>query len=207
MHTVKGKYLILIAAIAIIADQASKIAIKTTMTIGENISVFGSWFNIHFVENSGAAWGFELGGDWGKLVLSIFRIVACVVIVWYVKKLLARGAPTGVLIAFTAIFAGAIGNVIDSAFYGLIFSESTTQTVATFTAFGDGYGTFLHGKVVDMFYFPIIETESFTFFSAIFNLADSYISVALMYLIFFQSKFFSSKSDKEIELKSDQNTK
>lgn len=197
MPFVKGKYLIIIAVIMLIADQASKIAIKTTMTIGENISVIGSWFNIHFVENSGAAWGMELGGDWGKLSLSLFRIVACIVLVVYINRLRKRGTATGVLVAFTAIAAGALGNVIDSAFYGLIFSESTTTTVAHLTAFGDGYGTFLHGKVVDMLYFPIIETESFTFFSAIFNLADSYISVALIYLVFFQSKFFSSKSDKK----------
>lgn len=163
------------------------------MTLNENISVAGTWFNIHFVENSGAAWGMELGGDYGKLILSLFRVVACVVIFIYIKRLLKRGAPKGVLVAFTAIFVGALGNIIDSAFYGLIFSESTTTAVAHFTAFGDGYGTFLHGKVVDMLYFPIIETESFTFFSAIFNLADSYISVALIYLIIFERKFFSDK--------------
>lgn len=189
----KAKYLYIIAAVLLVADQVSKIVIKTTMTLNENISVAGTWFNIHFVENSGAAWGMELGGDYGKLILSLFRVVACVVIFIYIKRLLKRGAPKGVLVAFTAIFVGALGNIIDSAFYGLIFSESTTTAVAHFTAFGDGYGTFLHGKVVDMLYFPIIETESFTFFSAIFNLADSYISVALIYLIIFERKFFSDK--------------
>lgn len=186
----KVRNLILLALGLLFADQASKIAIKLTMTLGENIPVLGSWFNIHFIENSGAAWGMELGGDYGKLLLSLIRVVACVAIFIYIRKLNQRNAPVGVQVAFVLILIGAFGNLIDSAFYGLIFSESTMSSVAHLTAFGDGYGTFLHGKVVDMLYFPIIETDSFTFFSAIFNLADSYITVALFYLIIFQRKFF-----------------
>lgn len=199
---IKVKYLYIIGAALLMADIASKIAIKTSMTLGENIAVLGSWFNICFVENPGAAWGFELGGDYGKLILSLFRIVAVGLIAWYLVRLHKRNAPVGVQVAFVAILIGAFGNIIDSAFFGLIFSESTYQTVAHFTAWGDGYGTFLHGDVVDMLYFPIIEINEmpswvpiwgggpFTFFSAIFNLADSYISVALIYLIIFQRKFF-----------------
>lgn len=196
----KVRNLILLALGLLFADQASKIAIKLTMTLGENIPVLGEWFNIHFIENSGAAWGMELGGDYGKLLLSLIRVAACVAIFIYIRKLNTRQAPKGVQVAFVLILIGALGNLIDSAFYGMIFSESTTSTVAHLTAFGDGYGTFLHGKVVDMLYFPIIETDSFTFFSAIFNLADSYITVALFYLIIFQRKFFGDtpKNDKVI---------
>lgn len=189
----KIRNLIIIALALLFADQASKIVVKLTMTIGENIPVLGDWFNIHFVENSGAAWGFEFGGDFGKLLLSLIRVAACIAIFIFIRKLNKREAPVGVQVAFVMILVGAFGNLVDSAFYGLIFSESTFTSVASVTSFGDGYGTFLHGKVVDMLYFPIIETESFTFFSAIFNFADSYITVALFYLIIFQRKFFSDK--------------
>lgn len=187
----KSIYLYLIAFGLILFDQASKVVIKLTMTIGENIPVLGDWFNIYFVENSGAAWGMELGGEYGKLALSIFRVIACVGLFIYIHKLRLKGAPKGVLVAFVLILVGALGNLIDSAIYGMIFSESTFHQVAQLTPWGEGYGTFLHGKVVDMLYFPIIETESFTFFSAIFNLADSYITIALFYLIIFQRKFFA----------------
>lgn len=198
----KSRYLYIIGAALLLADIVSKIVVKTTMTLGENISVLGSWFNIHFIENPGAAWGFELGGDYGKLALSLFRIVAITLLIIYIRRLHQRRAPIGIQVAFVAIMIGALGNIIDSAFYGMIFSESTTSTVAHFTAWGEGYGTFLHGDVVDMLYFPIIQIEQmpswvpiwgggpFTFFSAIFNLADSYISVALIYLIIFQRKYF-----------------
>lgn len=198
----KTRYLYIIGAALLVADVVSKIVVKTTMTLGENISVIGSWFNIHFIENPGAAWGFQLGGDYGKLILSLFRIVAVAAIAYYITKLRKRQAPIGVQVAFVAILVGALGNILDSAFYGLIFSESTTTTVAHWTSWGEGYGTFLHGDVVDMLYFPIINIdqmpswvpfwggEPFVFFSAIFNLADSYISVALIYLIIFQRKFF-----------------
>lgn len=198
----KLKYLYLIGALLLAADIITKIVVKTTMTLGENIEVLGSWFNIHFIENPGAAWGFQLGGDYGKLVLSLFRIAAVVAIAFYIRHLHRRSAPVGVQVAFVVILIGALGNIIDSAFFGMIFSESTFDTVAHFTAWGEGYGTFLHGDVVDMLYFPIIQIdqmpswipiwggEPFVFFSAIFNLADSYISVALIYLIIFQRKFF-----------------
>lgn len=189
----KIRNLIIIGLALLFADQASKVVVKLTMTIGQNIPVLGDWFNIHFIENSGAAWGMELGGDFGKLILSLIRVAACIAIFIFIRKLNKREAPRGVQVAFVMILVGAFGNLVDSAFYGMIFTESTYSSVATLTSFGDGYGTFLHGKVVDMLYFPIIETESFTFFSAIFNFADSYITVALFYLIIFQRKFFSDK--------------
>ncbi len=194
----KAKYLYLLGALLLILDQASKILIKLSMTIGENIPVLGNWFNIHFVENSGAAWGMESGGDYGKLILSLFRIIACIYGFYYISKLQRRpDVPKGVLIAFVMILVGALGNVVDCAFYGMIFSESTFYTTAELVPWGEGYGTFLHGKVVDMLYFPIIKTESFTFFSAIFNLADSYITVAIFYLLIFQYKYFGGAKQKE----------
>ncbi len=190
----KTKYLIILGVALLLLDQASKVWVKLTMTIGENISVIGSWFNIHFVENSGAAWGMELGGDYGKIILSLFRVAACVAIFLWIRKLQRRGAPKGLVIPLVLILIGALGNVVDSAFYGLIFSESTTTTVAELVSWGDGYqSALLHGKVVDMFYFPIIQTENFTFFNAIFNLADSYISAAAIYLLIFGRKYFTDK--------------
>ncbi len=189
----KAKYLFLLGVALLAIDQISKIIVKLTMTLGENIAVSGSWFNIHFVENSGAAWGMELGGDTGKLLLSLFRIVACIAIFFYINKIRKQSTtPKGVIIAMTMILIGALGNLVDSAVYGMIFTESTPLQVASVVPWGEGYGSFLHGKVVDMFYFPIIETESFTFFNAIFNVADAYISVAAIYMILFQRRFFGS---------------
>ena len=186
------------------ADQALKIWIKTHMSLDEAITVFPDWFQLRFVENAGAAFGMRIasngGMDWGKLGLSLFRVVLIGALGWYIVRLLRRGAPAGVLVALTAILAGAIGNVIDSAFYGLIFSQSTYETVAHV---GDGYAGFMMGKVVDMLYFPLFRWENVPswldflvdsnnyFFGAIFNLADAYISVALVYLLIFQYKFIS----------------
>lgn len=186
----------------LLLDQVVKIIVKTNMTLGEEIPVFGSWFNIYFIENPGAAFGMAFGGEVGKLLLTLIRVVASGALVWYILNLFKKNAPTGVIIAFTLIVVGAMGNVVDSAFYGEIFSESTTTQVASFVPWGEGYGTFLHGAVVDMLYFPIIQIdmmpewipiwggEPFVFFSPIFNIADSYISCAVIYLILFQRKFF-----------------
>lgn len=196
------KWIVILSIVLLVVDQVSKIVVKTSMVINESIMVLGSWFQIRFIENPGAAYGFELGGDYGKLILSLFRVVAVAVLCVYIHRLIKRGAPNGVLVAFTLIMVGALGNIVDSAFYGLIFSDSTFFEPAHFTAFGQGYGTFLHGNVVDMLYFPIIDIdmmpswvpiwggEPFVFFSPIFNLADTYISVALIYLLIFQRKFF-----------------
>ena len=185
----------------LLVDQIVKFAVKLNMELYQSIPVFGTWFQIDFVENMGAAFGMQLGGEWGKLTLSLVRIAASILIAWYIHRMVRRSAPTGVLVGFALILAGAIGNLIDSAFYGLIFSESTPYTVATLFPEGGGYASFLHGKVVDMLYFPIINStwpewmpwvggRDFVFFSPVFNIADSYISVGVCYLILFKYKYF-----------------
>ena len=187
--------------VLLVIDQAVKFTVKLNMELYQSIPVFGNWFIIHFIENPGAAFGMQLGGTWGKLLLSLIRIAAIVLIAWYLHRLVKKSAPTGVLVGGALILAGAIGNMIDSAFYGLIFSESTPYAAATLFPEGGGYAPFLHGKVVDMLYFPIINStwpdwmpliggREFTFFSPVFNIADSYITVAVFYIILFQRKFF-----------------
>ena len=199
------KKISLIVIILVILDQILKFWVKTHMALGESITVFPDWFQLRFVENKGAAFGMHIaasgGFDWGKVLLVVFRIVLVAAIGWLIAHLVHRGkAPKGVIIALAVIMAGAIGNIIDSAFYGLIFSESTPLTIAHL---GGGYGGFLMGKVVDMCYFPLFQWNSCPsflrflvggdnyFFGAIFNLADAYISVALVYLLVFQWKFIS----------------
>ncbi len=197
----KKRNLILLIVLLLVVDQALKIWIKTSMTLGESIAVFPNWFFLRFIENPGAAFGFELGGNYGKLFLSLFRIVAIGVLCWLVGYLRKRQAPKGVIVGFALILAGAVGNMIDSAFYGMIFSESTFLAPAELFPAGGGYGTFLHGRVVDMFYFPLfsgtypswmpwVGGDPFTFFAPVFNLADSYITVAVFYLLIFHYKFF-----------------
>ena len=151
----KKRTLVLIVVVLLLIDQIVKIFIKTHMTLDQHIAVLGEWFYIRFIENPGAAWGFQFGGSYGKLFLSLFRIAAVGFLVWFMGKLIRRGAPKGVLIGFALVIAGAIGNILDSAFYGLIFNESGFSTVATLFPEEGGYASFLHGKVVDMLYFPI----------------------------------------------------
>lgn len=186
----------------LVVDQVVKIIIKTSMMLRESITVFPDWFFIRFIENEGAAFGMELGGDYGKLILSLFRIVAVAGIIWYMRHIIVkRKATVGVVVGFSLILAGAIGNILDSAFYGLIFSESTPTSVAVLFPEGGGYAGFLHGKVVDMLHFPLfsgvypewfpwVGGEHFTFFSPVFNIADSYITIGVLYLLIFQYKFF-----------------
>ena len=195
---------VILATVLILLDQILKIWVKTNMCLDESIEIF-PWFQLHFVENNGAAFGMQLnmGGnfDWGKLLLSVFRIVMIGLLGYYIYYLTRneRKTPKGVLIGLALILAGAIGNLVDSMFYGMIFTASTPMTVATL---GEGYSTFLMGKVVDMFYFPLFQWENVPrflsflvgydnyFFGAIFNLADAYISVAVVYLAIFHYKFF-----------------
>ncbi len=195
------KKVVILILLLLVADQAVKFAVKLNMTYDESIAVFPNWFFIRFIENPGAAFGFQLGGDYGKLLLSLFRIAAVILVGWYVGHLVRKKAPAGVVAGFALILAGALGNIIDSAFYGMIFSQSTYTTVATLFPPGGGYGTFLHGKVVDMLYFPLFTAtwpqwlpwvggNTFTFFSPVFNLADSYITVAVVYLLVFKWKYF-----------------
>jgi len=193
----KGKLAILVVLLVLIADQCLKIWIKTHMMIGEEIHVSGNWFIIHFTENNGMAFGIEFFGKIGKYMLSIFRIVAVILIAFYISRLVKREVPTGFVVAASLIMAGALGNIIDSAFYGLIFEHSYNQVATLFPADG-GYASFLQGRVVDMFYFPIIEghwpawspfkpTQEFIFFRPNFNLADSAITTGMaMVLVFYR---------------------
>lgn len=175
------------------------------MRIGESIHIFGDWFQLRFVENNGAAFGMQIstgeGFDWGKIALSIFRICMTSALGYYIYHLVKKNAPRGIIICMAMIFAGAVGNIIDSAIYGLIFSESTPYSIAQIG--GEGYAGFMMGRVVDMLYFPLFQWNGIPkflsflvdsnnyFFGAIFNLADSYISVAVVYLMLFERKFFN----------------
>ena len=189
----------------LVADQALKIWVKTHMQLDEAIIVFPDWFQLRFIENKGAAYGMHIASsgafDWGKLLLGIFRIALSCLVGWLIWRLSKReNTPKGVLVGLALILAGAVGNIIDSAFYGLIFSESTPWTGAHF---GGHYAGLMMGKVVDMFYFPLFQWNSCPgflrflvdsnnyFFGAIFNLADVYISLAAVYLLVFQYKFIS----------------
>lgn len=203
--SVRNKLALFIIALLVL-DQAVKMWIKTHMMLGEEFSVFGNWFKILFVENNGMAFGMELGdGRWGKTVLSLFRIIAVGAIGWYILKLVREKAPLGVVFSFALIFCGAIGNIFDSLFYGLIFSDSHYQ-VATLFPDGGGYSSFLHGRVVDMLYFPLVQGtfpswipgwggQEFIFFRPVFNLADSYITIGVLMLLLFHRNFFKDKKE------------
>jgi signal peptidase II len=199
------KSIIIILAIVII-DQVLKIWIKTSMVLGQEIHVFGNWFILHFTENDGMAFGFNFPGNSGKLILSLFRICAIAGIAIFLRHLILNKAHPGFIISVAVILAGAIGNIIDSAFYGLIFNHSWGQVAEIFPEKG-GYAPLLYGKVVDMFYFPIIRGDwpkwfpvlggrEFIFFRPVFNIADSSITVGVFIILFFQKKFFKSDEEK-----------
>jgi signal peptidase II len=192
----------------LLLDQIVKIWIKTHMMLGQEFPVFGNWFIIHFTENNGMAFGLEFGGNAGKLFLSVFRIAAVIGIGWYLTYLIKNKAHTGLITCFSLIFAGAIGNIIDSAFYGLIFNDSYYQ-VSTFLPPDGGYADFLHGRVVDMLYFPLIEGnfpdwfpiwggQDFLFFRPVFNIADSSITIGVSILFLWQKKFYKKEEPKLI---------
>lgn len=200
----KYKKPIIIIFLILVLDQVSKIWIKTNLMLGEEIPVFGNWFILHFTENNGMAFGLELAGEFGKIILSLFRIVAVIGIGWYLSTLVRDNAHKGLIVSISMIMAGAIGNIIDSAFYGMIFNESYGQVATLFPANG-GYSSFLHGRVVDMLYFPIINThlpswspiwpnEHFIFFRPVFNIADSSITVGVFIILFFQKRFFKEET-------------
>ena len=197
----KQHWAILIIFLILVIDQVTKILVKTTMHIDEMIPVISDRVFVYFVENPGFAFGLNIGGTLGKIALTLFRLVASVFIGIYIHRLIKRDAPLVVIIGLSAILAGAAGNIIDSAFYGLIFNESTYGTVAEFMPEGGGYAPFLQGHVVDMIYcpvlrgtfpdwFPLWSGEPFTFFRPIFNIADSAITIGVFYLLIFQHKFF-----------------
>jgi len=199
---VKLRSAVLLIAVVILADQALKFWIKTHFPYGPVLDLLGQpWAKLYFIENEGMAWGWKLGGDWGKLLLTLFRLVAVVFGTWYLGRIVKQGYSRGFIVCASLIYAGALGNLIDSLFYGLLFSESTEFTVAQFLPHGGGYAGFLHGKVVDMLYFPIIRSsypgwipfiggKPFEFFSPIFNIADASISFGVITLLLFQKRFF-----------------
>lgn len=193
--------------IAILLDQIVKIYVKTHFTLGEEVVVF-DWFRIHFTENNGMAMGFEFGGKAGKLFLTLFRIVAVGAIIYWLLGTIKQKVHNAVVVAISLIFSGAVGNIIDSIFYGVIFEDSYRGNIATLFA-ENPYGSLFYGKVVDMFYFPIIENyrlpewipffggHLFTFFQYIFNPADAFISIGVAVLFLFSKEAFPKKT-KEI---------
>ena len=204
MKLSKGKIISLSVILLLLVDQAIKFAVKLNMTLGESIPVLGDWFKICFVENNGMAFGMQFGGDFGKILLTLFRIVLIGLIIYYINKVLLKKSdtPTGVLVGVSLVLVGAIGNVIDCIFYGQLFSASSYGMLAEFLPSGVGYAPLMMGKVVDMFYFPLIEStfpdwlpiwggKDFIFFRPVFNFADSCISVGVIYMLLFQYKYFS----------------
>ncbi len=192
------KALAIIGAV-LLTDQILKIWVKTTMRLGQEHRIT-DWFIIHFTENVGMAFGMEFGGEYGKLALSVFRILAVAAIGYYLFRMTRQGADNVVIIAVSLVFAGALGNIMDSTFYGLIFSESYGQVAMVFPE-GGGYAGMLFGRVVDMLYFPLIEghfpswlpfwaNDHFLFFRPVFNIADSSITVGMAIVILFQKRFF-----------------
>lgn len=208
MQVSKGKRLLALGAFLVIADQVIKILVKTNMSIGEHLNVFGDWFQILFIENKGMAFGMAFGGAAGKFILSLFRICLFAVLCWWISRLARRNeqfvpktpgernpVPDGVLVGLTLITAGALGNIIDCLFYGVLFSESLPGIVASF---GGHYAPLMFGKVVDMFYFPLFRWPDWVplvggdiFFEPVFNFADSCVTVGALYLLLFQYRFFA----------------
>ncbi|MES2138862.1 MAG: lipoprotein signal peptidase [Bacteroidota bacterium] len=195
---------LIIIFLVLFFDQLIKIYVKTHFFLGQEVSIGGNWFIIHFTENNGMAYGMEFGGNFGKLFLSVFRIVAVGAIGWYLWSLSKQKEDKLYIVCIALIFAGAIGNIIDSAFYGILFSDSNYE-IARFMPEEGGYSTFLHGKVVDMFYFPVIKghfpawfpfwgTEDFIFFRPVFNVADASISTGVAIIILYQRRFFKKKA-------------
>lgn len=192
----------------LLADQALKFWIKLNMTLGQEYRIISNWFIIHFTENNGMAFGMEFGGEAGKLILTLFRIVAVCAIGYGVIYLVKHKYHRGLILNVALIFAGAMGNIIDSTFYGLIFSESSYFQPAKLFPPGGGYAGLFHGKVVDMFYFPLIQGnfpqwfpvwagQEFVFFRPVFNIADAAISVGVIAILIFQKAYFKEEKKEE----------
>ena len=203
----KLRNVFLIILLIIVADQALKIWIKTSYPFGHITDVMGlSWFKLYFIENKGMAWGWEFGGEWGKMILTLFRLAAVIFGTWYLAKIVKKNYSRGFIVCAALIYAGALGNLIDSMFYGMIFEESSYSHVAKMFP-EEGYAGFLHGRVVDMLYFPIIRNahwpdwvpviggDEFEFFSPIFNIADASISTGVITLLVFQKRFFKKHTE------------
>lgn len=213
----KYKYAVLIVLAVLIIDQLSKIYIKTHFAIGEFVNVLGDWCKIYFIENEGMAFGFTLSdAAIGKLILTLFRLVAVIFGFFYLNTLIKKKHKAGLIVCAALILAGAAGNLIDSLFYGMIFSESSMHTVAQFVPWGQGYSSFFHGNVVDMLYFPMIDTtwpdwmpiwggKPFRFFEPIFNVADVSISTGVIALLVFQNKLLPRASTQKVDVSSSKN--
>ena len=191
MKISKGAKLLILGVVLVIIDQIIKVLVKTNMDLGETNDVIGNWFKLHYVLNEGMAFGMAFGGFWGKALLSTFRVVLFGALCWWISKMAKKpDTPTGVLVGLTLITAGAMGNIIDCFFYGLIWPE-ITMSGAPFP--------FLFGRVVDMFYFPLFDYKlpwmdyPQTFFGAVFNFADSCVTCGAAYLLIFHYKFFSKE--------------
>ncbi len=207
----KKKYnvAILVILLVLIIDQWLKIWVKLNIPYGDGYDILGlSWAKIHFVENPGMAFGLSFGGTTGKLVLSSFRILMVGVLIYILRKMIKSGESLGLIVSFSLIIAGAIGNIIDSIFYGLIFSSNFHGGLAEFLPENGGYAPILQGRVVDMFYFPLIDTtfpdwlpiwggQRFQFFRPIFNVADSAITIGVALLLLFHRKFFKQDPKKK----------
>jgi len=206
----KSRNVVLLILLVVLADQALKIYIKTNFYMNEHHNIIGQWFQLHFVENEGMAYGWKFGGDGGKMILTLFRLGAVIFGVWYIRDIIRKKYHQGFIICASLIFAGALGNLIDSMFYGLIFEASVPNSMAVAKMFpAHGYAGFLHGKVVDMLYFPIIRDahfpkwvpvwggEDFEFFRPIFNLADFSISTGVITLLVFQKRFIKHPEEQQ----------
>ncbi|CAN5900247.1 lipoprotein signal peptidase [soil metagenome] len=213
----KSKHIIFIILLILLADQALKIYIKTGFHLNTSHDVLGKSFQLYFVENPGMAYGWKFGGNWGKVALTVFRLLAVVFGTWYLGEIIRKQYHKGFIICAALVYAGALGNLIDSCFYGLIFDKGMVfdpqikeymgySGLATFSK--HGYASFLHGNVVDMLYFPVIEGhfpkwvpgwggEEFVFFRPIFNIADASISTGIISILFFQQRFFRHRNDGE----------
>jgi signal peptidase II len=205
---VKGRTILIIICLVVLADQALKIYVKTHYHTGESHVVIANWFRLYFIENEGMAYGWKFGGDWGKMLLTLFRLAAVIFGIFYIRKIIERKYHPGFIVCAALIFSGALGNLIDSMFYGLIFEDSSQFSYNVAKIFpAHGYAGFLHGKVVDMLYFPIIRNahfppwipiwggEDFEFFRPIFNLADASISTGIITILVFQKRFFKMNTE------------
>jgi len=213
----KARNLALIVALVVIADQALKFYIKTTLPLNTSREMLGESFQLYFVENPGMAYGWKFGGEWGKVALTVFRLIAVVFGTWYLGSIIKKKYHKGFIIMAGLVYAGAIGNLIDSCFYGMIFDKGMLynaalndyvnyEGLASFSS--TGYASFLHGNVVDMFYFPVIRGtfpdwfplwggEAFEFFRPIFNIADAAITTGVLSILVFQRRFFKHAGNEQ----------
>jgi len=211
----KARHVILIIALIVLGDQALKIYIKTSYHLNTSHNVLGNWFQLYFVENPGMAYGWKFGGNWGKVALTVFRLGAVVFGTWYLGQIIRKKYHKGFIVCAALVYAGALGNLVDSCFYGLIFDKGMIfdpqlqeymgySGLAVFSK--HGYASFLHGNVVDMLYFPVIKGhfpgwvpgwggEDFEFFRPIFNIADASISTGIISILFFQKRFFRHQNE------------